>query len=394
MKYVCGANQCTGCMACVDICPKEAITIHDDIAAFNAVIQEEKCVNCGACYRVCQNNNMVKLQQAQNWYQGWAENVETRSAASSGGLASELMASFVRTGGKVCSCSFKNGKFLFSIESQPANLGKFAGSKYVKSNPNGIYKQIASELRNGKKLMFIGLPCQVAGLKKYITPDLQKNLYTVDMICHGTPSVKVLERFLAQYGYTLKDLHDILFRIKDRRQIAEKYKPIVRNGIMDCYSIAFMYALCYTENCYHCSFAKKERISDITIGDSWGSALDLSEQKKGVSLVLCQTKKGQKLLEQANLHLEDADREQAILYNQQLVMPSRMPKARNMFLEGLKRGKKFNRLVCMAKPSKYFKQLMKRMLMDLHIYKDPSVRAYSIFISVKNVVSSEKNESN
>lgn len=368
MKHVCKNDHCTGCMACVDICPKAAIEIRDNLSSFHAVILEEKCVNCGACFKVCPSNSQPESKAAGSWYQGWAKTPEIREGASSGGLASELMNAFIRNGGEVCSCSFENGEFIFSIESQVENLKKYAGSKYVKSNPEGIHREISSRLKIGKKVLFIGLPCQVAGLKKYVNSSLQKNLYTVDLICHGTPSTKVLEAFLKQYGYGLGDIRDIRFRIKSRIQITDQEKALGKEGIMDTYSIAFMYALCYTENCYHCLYAKPERVSDLTIGDSWGSVLSESEQKKGISLVLCQTEKGNELLEKSNLHLEEVDVDRAILFNRQLVEPSEIPKMRRKFLEGLEKGKKFNYLVYRACPKKSLKQLIKRILIFLKIY--------------------------
>ena len=106
-------------------------------------------------------------------------------------------------------------------------------------------------------MLFIGLPCQVAAVRNYMGERIGKQLYTVDLICHGTPSPKVLEKFLSQYQQSLEKIEDIKFRIKGKFQIYEGYKGIITTGVCDRYMIAFLNALTYTENCYECQYAKK-----------------------------------------------------------------------------------------------------------------------------------------
>ena len=130
---------------------------------------------------------------------------------------------------------------------------------------------------------------------------------------------------------------------------------------------SFLSALTYTENCYECSYAKKQRVGDITLGDSWGSALPEVEWKKGISLILCQSLKGKKLLDKTNMYLSDVDVENAIKNNHQLIHPSMAPKGKQKFFEGLKKGKSFNRLVMRALPKDCFKQDVKGVLIKLGI---------------------------
>lgn len=44
MNMVCEKNKCAGCMACVDICPKQAISVLDDMEHMNAIIDTNLCV--------------------------------------------------------------------------------------------------------------------------------------------------------------------------------------------------------------------------------------------------------------------------------------------------------------------------------------------------------------
>lgn len=331
MKTVCDPNMCTGCMACVNKCYQNAITILDNCSSLNAIINKEKCINCGACLKVCQKNNPILLIRPIEWYQGWANKTEIREKASSGGVASELIRSFLESGGSVCSCEFRSGDFIFEILQNTDEISRFVGSKYVKSNPKDIYVKVKNEIKQGKKVLFIGLPCQSVGLQKYISAKNRTQLYTIDLICHGTPSVKLLNKFFLENGVDINNVDNISFRNKGVYQVKSGTRNIDRNGTCDKYSIAFLNGVSFTENCYSCSYACTERASDITLGDSWGSDLSLEEQRKGISLILCQSKKGEKLLKMADIHLEQVDHIKAIEFNQQLNAPSSCPSFRNYF---------------------------------------------------------------
>ena len=134
---------------------------------------------------------------------------EIRINSTSGGVASAIIESFIKIGGYVSACHFKNGNFVFEITNNLEIAKTFSGSKYVKSNPIGIYDQIKDRLKT-HKVLFIGLPCQVAAVKNYFEDE--DNLYTIDLICHGTPSAKLLEGYLLEKGYQLSKFKNISFR--------------------------------------------------------------------------------------------------------------------------------------------------------------------------------------
>lgn len=234
-------------------------------------------------------------------------------------------------------------------------------------NPSGIYKKIKEYLIAGRKVLFVGLPCQVEAVKCYVGEKLDNSLYTVDLICHGSPSPKVLDMFLAQYDIDTPKLSDIQFRNKNNFAVREGTSYIVQKGVLDKYSISFLNSISYTENCYHCQYANIMRVSDITLGDSWGSNLDIQEQRKGISLILNQTQKGKELLEQSELELMDVELNRAIEHNHQLRHPSIKPNTREIFFGEIKNGKNFNAIVRKLYPKQSAKQLVKMLLIKAKI---------------------------
>ena len=349
-------------MACADKCKFNAISVQDNITEYCAIIDETKCVNCGACTSVCQKNNSVELKKPIYWKQGWAIEDEVRKNSSSGGAATAIALEFIKNEGMVCSCIFKDGEFKFALAERREEIAQFCGSKYVKSNPIGIYEKIYKNLKCGKNVLFIGLPCQIAAAKRYIGTELCDNLYTIDLICHGTPSPQILKTFLSEYNVNLDEIETISFREKSSFSVKTQDGSVQGNGITDFYLISFLGGLIYTENCYECAYATIERVSDITLGDSWGSDLPDTEAQKGISLILCQTEKGKKLIEDADLLLYDVDLQKAIEANHQLSAPSKKTYKRDEFFDGFLKSKKFGKLVFRAFPKWCIRQQIKKII--------------------------------
>lgn len=362
VNTVCNQDQCVGCMACIDLCPRQAISIIDSGYAYNAVIDNTKCIHCNACYKYCQNINRQELVYPSSWYQGWINDFSLRSRSSSGGAAKALSQQFVKEGGIVVSCYFNKGKFIFDTAESLEELEKFTGSKYVKSNPTGVYTCIRHLLKQGRKVLFIGLPCQVGAIKTVI--EEKENLYTVDLICHGTPSPKLLRDYLALHHINLSDLKSISFRHKEVFGLEQNQKPLSQPGSCDNYLLAFLCSLDYTNNCYECQYAGINRGSDITIGDSWGSDLPKEEQQMGISLILCQSRKGEQLLERSNMKLFSVDLEHAVSVNDQLREPSVKTEKHDLFFEKyLTKGFNYATFCCL--PYKCIKQRIKAILLKV-----------------------------
>lgn len=362
MKTVCDIDKCNGCMACLEKCPKQCITIDDSVFALNAVIDESKCIKCNFCKKQCPNVSKPDKHTPKKWNQGWA-NPELRAVATSGGIASELIKHCIACGYLVASCLFDNGQFKFDMTSDYEYAKAFAGSKYVKSNPAGIYEKIKDVLPNNK-VLFIGLPCQVAALKKYVSNH--ENLVTVDLICHGTPSPILLEEFLKEKDYRMSELNDIRFREKTNMGVRIGYKALTYPRVTDDYLLTFLKAITYTENCYHCQFATSDRVGDITLGDSWGSNLK-DQEDNGISLILANTEKGIKLLSECDLTLFDVDVKKAIANNHQLNAPSAKNECRDKFIRSYNKYHSFRLATLSAIPKIFIKERVKTILISMHL---------------------------
>ena len=330
---VCEKDMCSGCGACVSKCNKNAVHIDDSIDSYNAIIDSTKCVDCGLCRDVCPICNPPELLAQNTCYQGWARNNEIRMNSSSGGVASAMIEGFVKAGGYACACVFCDGRFIFRCSNNPDSYIEYRGSKYVKSNPVSAFKDVLNYLNTGNRVLFIGLPCQVAAMKNYIPLKLHEGLFTIDLICHGAPSPKCLEFYLNERKLTLRELNTISFRIKHNFSIITAQSNKRYSRVADSYTISFLQGLNYTNNCYHCLFATIDRCSDVTLGDSWGSQLSSAEKEMGVSLILAQTKKGQELISMSDLVLLPVNMEIVLKNNQQLTRASLEPRGRKWFLK-------------------------------------------------------------
>lgn len=368
MLTICEERMCAGCMACMDACPAGAVEVRSGIEFYHPVIDQDKCIDCGRCVEVCQQLHPAEFREPVTWYQGWAKDSIERGASSSGGFASAITRAFAASGGTVCACAFSGGRFGFEAVDDPGEIDKFRGSKYVKSDPSGACRAVRNLLRSGSRVLFIGLPCQVSAMRIFVGKKLEERLYTIDLICHGTPSPQLLEMFLGERGFKLDELEEIAFRRKARFQLHDGSVTIGEPGVVDRYLVAFLNGLDYTENCYSCVYAKRERVSDLTLGDSWGTEL-VDEMCDGVSLALCQTDKGEELLRSAELRLLPVDEERAIANNKQLNRPMECPPARARFLGDLASGFPFKRAVRHALPTQCFRQDVKWLLIRLGLWR-------------------------
>lgn len=340
MKEISPYEKCTGCTACTNICPKSCIRMEPDQYGFlRPVINTESCVDCGLCVKVCPNNGIIGKNYPQVAYAAWSLDAKDRETSTSGGVSSVLSSFVVNNGGVVYGAAFQNGCVEHIRVSQPQELYKLKGSKYVQSNLNNVYTLVSRDLLEGRRVLFWGTPCQTMGLKSFIINKRIKALDNIiygDIICHGVPSQKILNNHIKSViGAKGKGPYSLSFRDEDGYFLTIRHndKLLYRKGFpQDKYLNGFQYGLFHRECCFECQYASGERISDITIGDFWGLG-ETTYPKKKVSVVLCNTAKGVKLIDAVSdkLFLEGRPIQEAIQGNSQLQHPSRKHEYYNLF---------------------------------------------------------------
>lgn len=341
---------CTGCGACHNICAKDAITMIEDEWGYTyPQIDKELCVDCGLCQKVCPALQPLELHKANEAYAAISIDNDERATSSSGGAASVMGRWMLETGGVVYGCAQKNCADIRHIRvDSPKDITLLKGSKYVQSEIALIYRKVKKDLVDGRKVLFTGTPCQVAGLKRFLRKEYE-NLYTLDLICHGVPSQKMLRKDAEEYGLGDNENLRVNFRLKSDASIQYQMqflhlisksgeKDIAKDIPYDPYLTAFLTGLSFRENCYTCPYSNPSRVGDITIGDYWGLGAYEPTQfkiKEGVSLVLANTDKGRKLMECVSCRFDYEKRplEEAIAGNDNLRKPSVRPTGRELFLE-------------------------------------------------------------
>lgn len=337
MKNIKKIEDCTACFACVDICPKQCITVKTNQGLEEIVeVDENICILCGQCLKVCQVHtgcDDILHSNTQCYAVQSAEPLKDRIHHSSGGLVTVLSKCMISNGGVVAATVWnKKHQAEFALISDEKELHRCVGSKYVHSDATGIYRQIVEKLGKGILVLFVGLPCQVAALIRYVNsfPDgnLADMLYTVDLVCHGTPPSDYLQEYIGKY-LRKGNADEIKFRgEKDfcLSLITEgKYLYSVPAN-RDTYFRAFLDGVIYRENCYKCKYARPERVGDITAGDFWGlnrGKTEIDFQGR-VSLCLINSEKGQALfkLSKKNLIYEKREYSEALSENKQLTEPT------------------------------------------------------------------------
>lgn len=334
-NLLCEKEKCFGCGACFAACSCDAIEMKlDSFGALYPDIKLDKCIGCKQCESVCPVKNYMEFAEPVECYAAYTKIKEDVETVSSGGVATTFGKYIISQEGVVFGIN-KNLPYFFHCAETNEEVNGFKGSKYVHVFPGKVYKKVKEKLLDGKRCLFVGTPCQIAGLKSFLKKEYE-GLITVDLICHGVAPYSYLEQWLKS---KVKDeINSISFRGKDSYvlNVRDKENKILykKASSEDAYFYAFLNGLILRENCYSCPYARKERISDVTIGDFWGldkSALNGYKGKK--SLVIINTSKGKNFFEgtKSLLNFEKRDLEEALSKNDQLSFPSKSHTERDTF---------------------------------------------------------------
>lgn len=294
--------SCTGCGACASSCAANAIRMERDAEGFlQPVINTDKCKECGLCQKKCPELHplMRTDYSRQEVYAVISKN--DRNVSSSGGAFSVFARWILKQGGVVVGATMDINLYVHHIIIDSIEqLKLLRGSKYVQSDLKNTYKDVKKILLGGRKVLFTGTGCQVAGLYAFLGGKRYDGLlFTLDLVCHGAPSQGVFDSYLSKLqkklALTDKNIEGFRFRKLDSWSIIPTIKfseskwrllSLSENAYME----AFFKGITFRESCFNCQYCNTQRIGTFTIADFWGigrhGAKFLKNVSSGVSLVI------------------------------------------------------------------------------------------------------------
>ena len=350
-------EKCCGCTACVHICPTKCIEMKEDKEGFlYPATDNEKCINCRKCEEVCPIDNIINDNTETNTFVGYNKDEIIRKNSSSGGIFSLVAEWVLSQNGVVFGAAFdENFEVCHIAVETKEELSKLCGSKYVQSRLDNTYPFVKKYLENDRKVLFTGTGCQVAGLKKFLNKDYA-NLYAVDVLCHGVPSPRIWKMYLddkkKQYNATIDKIEfrnkafgwknfSVNIEFSDNQKYCIKFYE-------DKFMQMFLGNIDLRPSCYNCRFKGFPRISDMTIGDSWGieNYMPDMDDDKGTSVIIVNSLKGKQMLDafMGSLNLREASLDKVLPITADSRKSVEMHPNRVKFFKGVERDEDINTL--------------------------------------------------
>ena len=335
-------SLCCGCTACMNACPVQCIVMRRDREGFDyPVANPDRCIGCGKCEAVCpvlHPSDVVEPLEVLA-----ARSGEYVAASSSGGVFPELARRVLDDGGVVFGSVMNDDMTVGHADAEDmAGVERMRGSKYVQSDLYGTFEEAKYYLEEGRKVLFTGTPCQIAGLRSYLGRQYD-GLIAVDCACHGVPSPGLFEKYVAalgkKEGYPVRSLK---FRDKSSGWMHYHFTystaeaTVAKPYWKDPYMALFVQDMTLRPSCYSCPARNGRSGADLTLADLWSVADVLPEMNddKGGSAVLVNTEKGQSLLVETGISATKLDQCAAVKNNGGFVGRIIMPERREEFFKG------------------------------------------------------------
>ncbi|SDB15630.1 Coenzyme F420 hydrogenase/dehydrogenase, beta subunit C-terminal domain [Eubacterium oxidoreducens] len=342
--------QCTGCMACVNRCDYGALTEivnHDGFITWE--YNADRCVECEKCIGVCPITHPVKPHKIQKIYAAFNKEEAIQMKSSSGGIAYALGEAILKDGGMVAGVAWEKGfrGVSYQLAYNQEQLSGFCQSKYLQSYIKDIYQKVERQLEKRCPILFVGLPCQIAGLRAYLGKEY-KLLYTVELVCRGNLSIKGFQKYISfRKAQGINEISAVSMRSKLRGGHAQITLEIdTKDGVQhifyaeeDPYFVSMWRGYALNNSCYDCRFKGESRMGDLSLADAWGSEFLYTDvfDDKGISHVLVNSNKGNALMEKIahRLWIRKTDINNVVCVSKSLLTSAKRPEHRKQFYHDL-----------------------------------------------------------
>lgn len=346
-KRICEKKKCLGCGLCASICPVNAIEMKEDRDGFiYPDINLDKCIHCNKCRNICPALKDKEKEFKREYYAIKNKNLEERKASTSGGLFSILSKKILNEKGIVYGCFMQDNNAVHIRIDNVDDLYKIRGSKYNQSNISNIFTSIKEDLKNNKKVLFSGTPCQIGVIKNLIGDN--DNLITTSVVCHGVINNKILNKYLEDIEkINNKKVTDWHFRAKTtnswkRSSVSYKLdsKLVTKDFIEDDLMYLYLNNLILRECCYECNYKDRKNTADLIIADYWGIEVTNPDffDDNGVSALVINSENGKKFFDEINKEEIDyisGSEEDIEKYNPSFFKPVEKPKNRRLILSNI-----------------------------------------------------------
>lgn len=358
-------DECFGCEACSNVCPKNAILFVEDDEGFRyPKINNDLCINCKLCEKVCPfENTPTKNYNDKFVFGGYSKNKDIRFQSTSGGAFSEIVETFCDDNYVIFGAASKGLDIYHSYIFDKKQLAVFRKSKYSQSKIGDSYRKVKDFLISGKKVLFSGTPCQISGLVSYLGSVDKSKLLTIEVVCEGVPTPlyvrKYDESIHRKYGGSIASLD---YRYKGKsifgngkwdfeimETVTDNHKKIYKDRWFNPFWSIWLQHLMSRPSCYNCKFTEKGRVADITLGDLWGVHIycpELYGKNGGASLVICNTEKGKTVFKKASERMfgHELILDDALRFQGPLKKHIELNDGRGLFMQDLQSDISFSKL--------------------------------------------------
>ena len=396
-------NTCTGCHACMNVCPKHAISMVEDYEGFlQPSIDVDICIECGLCQNTCPVISPLHHNEISQRVYAFI-NYTDREKSSSGGAFSFFARKILSQGGVVFGAYMdENLQVRHTAIESLDELDRLRGSKYVQSKIGVTYAEAKKLLQSDRKVLFTGTPCQISGLYKYLGRRWEDRLITLDIVCHGVPNQKIFDTYLQKLikikKFAPKNAGNIVgFRFRnldswDYRpavKIAKSKTWLILSQEANVYMAAFFRGLTFRRSCFTCQYANTERVGTFTIADFWGVGSIGKKFKEdvssGVSLLIDNYGQMDRFISsEDNIYVEKRSLDEARLKNENLNRPMAKPTERDSAIQDildpeltlLDYAKKYRMLDSL--PKHLVKTIFKKVIYALGLYNAYKTISYKL----------------